>query len=239
MATEYKLSYTATDINARLGKINQLSENVADLQDNINAVQSNVEQVQDNVEQVQSNLEQHNISTTAHADIRTEITTATSNLKEELLDGANTEYNTFKKLGELINNNASNIDQLTDNKQDTITGVAGQIVGFDENGNAIAQNNPSAGGSGGGLFVVNIANDLSSVDKTFSEIQTAYENGQSLRFVMGLNIFDLQTVNPGNYVLLRNIAPDTKNNNATIYFTFIWIYSDGTIEYSMPKVNSN
>jgi flagellar hook-associated protein FlgK len=43
MATEYKLSYTATDINARLGKINQLSENVADLQDNINAVQGNVE----------------------------------------------------------------------------------------------------------------------------------------------------------------------------------------------------
>ena len=139
MATEYKLSYTATDINERLGRINQLSENVADLQDNINIVQENIEQVQNNVKQVQSNLEQHNISTTAHADIRTEITTATSNLKEELLDGASTEYNTFKKLGELINNNTSNIDQLTDNKQSVITGTEGQIVGFDADGNAIAQ----------------------------------------------------------------------------------------------------
>lgn len=99
MATEYKLSYTATDINARLGKINQLSENVADLQDNINAVQSNVEQVQ-------SNLEQHNISTTSHTDIRAEI------------------------------------DQLTDNKQNKLNGTIGQVVGFDADGNAIAQVNP-------------------------------------------------------------------------------------------------
>lgn len=137
MATEYKLSYTATDINARLGKINQLSENVADLQNNINAVQGNVEQVQ-------SNLEQHNISTTAHTDIRTEIITATSSLKEELLDGVAIEYNTFKKLGELINNNASNIDQLIDNKQDAIIGTQGQVVGFDSEGNAIAQDMPTS-----------------------------------------------------------------------------------------------
>lgn len=72
MATEYKLSYTATDINERLGKINQLSDDVADLQNDINVVQDN-------------------------------------------------------------------INQLTNNKQNVIIGSAGQIVGFDADGNAIAQ----------------------------------------------------------------------------------------------------
>ena len=47
--TEYKLSYTAAEINERLGNVSQLSEDVGTIQTDVGALQTNVDTVQTNV----------------------------------------------------------------------------------------------------------------------------------------------------------------------------------------------
>lgn len=89
----------------------------------------------------------HNTSTTAHADIRAEITTATSSLKDELLNGAGEAYDTLKELGDLIDENHDAIDALeivATGKQNKLSGTDGQVVRFDSEGNAVAQDFPQS-----------------------------------------------------------------------------------------------
>ena len=54
---------------------------------------------------VSEQIEAHNTSTDAHPDIRAEITSATSALKNDLLNGAGDAYDTLKELGDLIDDN--------------------------------------------------------------------------------------------------------------------------------------
>ena len=90
---------------------------------------------------------------------------------------------------------------LANTKQDKLTGAEGQVVGFDESGNAVAQEAPSGlptGGTPGQMLyqgesgpewgdkpvmVVNVSGGLESgwtADKTFAEVNDAYVSGYSI-----------------------------------------------------------
>lgn len=88
------------------------------------------------------------ISTIPTPDVSGQISAATTALKNELLNGAGEAYDTLKELGDLIDNNTDALDALeivASGKQDKITGTAGQVVGFDADGNAVAQEAPKSG----------------------------------------------------------------------------------------------
>ena len=68
MATDYKLSYTAVEIDEKLGMVDELSENKADKTE------------------VESLVSSHNTATDAHADIRAEISQLSSEIIDEIAD---------------------------------------------------------------------------------------------------------------------------------------------------------
>ena len=83
----------------------------------------------------------HNSSATAHSDIRTALagkeTAGAAAAVQSNLDGHTGNTTVHITAAERTKWNG---------KQDKLTGTQGQVVGFDENGNAVAQNAPSGGG---------------------------------------------------------------------------------------------
>lgn len=87
-------------------------------------------------------IKTHNEDENAHPYIQQAITEATGALKDELLNGAGEAYDTLKELGDLITENDTALEaleQVATGKQDKLTGQEGQFVGFDANGNPVAQ----------------------------------------------------------------------------------------------------
>lgn len=57
MATEYKLSYTAEEIDNRLGRVASISEDVGSLQSNVGSLQGNVDSLQGDVGTLQTDVQ--------------------------------------------------------------------------------------------------------------------------------------------------------------------------------------
>lgn len=93
MATEYKLSYTASEINSKLGKIDGLAS-TSDVSGLINT---------------------HNTSTSAHNDIRLLIETLTTRLNT-LADSDDTTLDQLSEIVAYIKSNKSLIEDVTTNK---------------------------------------------------------------------------------------------------------------------------
>ena len=93
---------------------------------------------------INSTYETKSDATTKFNNAKTYAEQQAAQVKTDLIDGADEEHDTLKKLGTLIEENSSEIDQLTDNKQNKLNGTVGQVVGFDADGNAIAQDNPQS-----------------------------------------------------------------------------------------------
>ena len=94
------------------------------------------------------------------------IDTDSGELRAKVGDGTKT-YTQLPFTDEILRN-------LITNKQNKLIGTQGQIVGFDEDGNAIAQDKP--------VLYVNITegDENFTSDKTATEIVTAVEQGYSV-----------------------------------------------------------
>lgn len=79
MATEYKLSYTASEINNKLGQIDNLATK----------------------SEVTTNVSSHNTNTSAHADIREQI----SQLSSEIVDKTRIQEMIDAKFNSIVNGN--------------------------------------------------------------------------------------------------------------------------------------
>lgn len=147
---------------------------------------------------------------------------------------------------------------LANTKQDKLTGVEGQVVGFDSQGNAIAQDAPSglpSGGTPGQLLSktesgaewvdkpvmyvhITESDGTYSADKTFEEIQAAYNAGYAIFASTTDNIiFSLSTFVPDA------IAQFSYINISTGYIFYLQIYADGVSDnpvlYSSEKFQAN
>lgn len=103
--------------------------------------------------------------------IQSEIDRINSNVQSTL--------NTIADTGVSVGTNSDALPaaalSLVNEKQDKLTGTAGQVVGFDASGNAAAQEAPAD------IFVVTVTQSDTSIsaDKTFAEITEAYEDGKT------------------------------------------------------------
>lgn len=78
-------------------------------------------------------------------------------------------------------------------KQDKLTGAAGQIVGFDEHGQAQAQDMP-AGSMAVNFTVSDTSTGTMQSDKTFAEIKAAYDSGYYVYGIFNNKIFQLDSI---------------------------------------------
>lgn len=95
---------------------------------------------------------------------------AATAVKNDLLNGAGGAYDTLKELGDLIDENVDAIDALETiaaGKQDKLAGVEGQVVGFDSEGNPIAQDNSATF-----IAIPNVT--------TYAEAMEAYNAGKAM-----------------------------------------------------------
>lgn len=109
------------------------------------------------------------------------IDTDSGELRAKIGDGTKT-YTQLPFTDEILRN-------LITNKQNKLTGTQGQIVGFDEDGNAIAQDKP--------VLYVNITegDENFTSDKTATEIVTAVEQGYSVIAKLFLSSVTQYTLN--------------------------------------------
>lgn len=109
------------------------------------------------------------------------IDTDSGELRAKVGDGTKT-YTQLPFTDEILRN-------LITNKQNKLTGTQGQIVGFDEDGNAIAQDKP--------VLYVNITegDENFTSDKTATEIVTAVEQGYSVIAKLFLSSVTQYTLN--------------------------------------------
>ena len=79
-------------------------------------------------------------------------------------------------------------------KQDVLTGTQGQVVGFDENGNAVAQNAPSGGGGVGRTATLTssgwIANSVFGFEQTVSVTGVTTSATQVITVDVALSLTD-------------------------------------------------
>lgn len=109
-----------------------------------------------------------------------------STVKNDLLNGAGEAYDTLKELGDLIDENSTALEALetvATGKQDKLTGVEGQVVIFDADGEATAQDFPQS------VYLITATDnsgvgeagrDLIDFNHTFDEIYEAYTSGKTV-----------------------------------------------------------
>ena len=130
---------------------------------------------------------------------------AVSQVKDDLLNGAGEAYDTLKELGDLINVNVDAIEAL----ETVATGKADKVHGHeiaDVNGLQTTLDEISEVVNSGSTFIVTITGDKESgytADKTFSEIQTAYESGKACFVKYGNNIYTMALYNASGMQFMR------------------------------------
>ena len=86
------------------------------------------------------------------------------------------------------------VSALVNEKQDKLTGTQGQVVGFDENGNAVAQNAPSGGGGVGRTATLTssgwIANSVFGFEQTVSVTGVTTSATQVITVDVALSLTD-------------------------------------------------
>lgn len=134
MATEYKLSYTASDINSKLGQINDLAKKsevptkVSELTNDSGyltehqsleglATESYVDSAITAIPipDVSGQINTHNTSTSAHNDIRTLISNLTTRLNA-IADSDDITLDQMSEIVAYIKSNKTLIEQITTNK---------------------------------------------------------------------------------------------------------------------------
>ena len=109
MATEYKLSYTAEEIDERLGKVVRISDNVDSLQGNVSVMQGDVGSLQTDVGVLQTDVNSLNGNVdTLQTDVQK---------KAEFIQLTKAEYDTLNESGEI---NTNNVYMLTDVNEDEV-----------------------------------------------------------------------------------------------------------------------
>ena len=134
-------------------------------------------------------------------------------------------------------------------KQDKITGTKGQIVGFDENGNAVAQDAPSNNNSdlivtfdpSGVTTNASTGNiSISAFSHTYDEIVEAYNAGKQIVAVWRANngdpyvVFHLSSI----YDNKARFIGDYNNHDRCLLHLTIYNNSDGVTVGSMPYIAS-
>ena len=92
MANEYKLSYTAAEIDERLGKVVRISDDVDSLQSNVGVIQEDVGSLQTDVQK-----------------------------KAEFIQLTKAEYNTLNESGEINTNNVYILTDANEDEVELIT----------------------------------------------------------------------------------------------------------------------
>lgn len=113
-ALEGRIATNEGNISTQGGKIATIEGQITTINSDIDAVEKSIEDLEDIVA-AQTNIDDANVATTttySSSKIVSEITAAKQAVKDDLLGGAGTAYDTLKELADLIGTNASAIEAL-------------------------------------------------------------------------------------------------------------------------------
>lgn len=226
LTTRFNALANSTDVD-----LDQLAELVAYIKDNralIEQITTNKVNVSDIIDNLTTNVSNKPLSAAQGVALKA------------LIDAVSSAASTAQSTADTAKTNAATAQSradaaytLAEGKQSKITGTEGQVVGFDANGNPVAQDAPEGGGN---ILVVTaeltIDDEVQNVSHTYADIISALESG---KYVV-LNLLDYNDWNNRYKVSCYDTENIYFDKFSEFYSETVVVTSDNEWTYSLQFV---